>query len=330
MTSSRSNTWALVLAAGDGKRLESLITASGGPAVPKQYCSLRAGPSLLHDALMRARAITTPQRICVVVAEKHQCWWMPDLRLMARDNVVVQPENLGTGVGLLLPLLHILERDPRARIVILPSDHHVRSESTLERSLRAALDSIALGEGRTLLLGVTPEGPDAGLGYIVPGAGEDGVALPVRQFVEKPSTTQALALIEHGALWNTLIIAASIDGLLGLYEHRVPTVVAAMQRAVRHDQGAAVPGRATRALYASLQPLDFSKDILAGQESSLRVVCVPPCGWSDLGTPERVARALAQLSSERVPIGRSRRQPDLWRSALSLAEQHARYSDKAR
>ena len=200
MTGSISNTWALVLAAGDGKRLESLVMAFGGPAVPKQYCALRPGPSLLHDALMRARTVTTLQRICVVVAEKHRCWWTPELRLLPRDNVLVQPENLGTGVGILLPVLHILERDPCARIVILPSDHHVRSESTLVRSLRAALDNIALNGERTLLLGVTPEAPDPGLGYIVPGAAEDDVALPVRQFLEKPSTGHALALIEHGVV----------------------------------------------------------------------------------------------------------------------------------
>jgi len=107
---SRSSIWGLVLAAGDGKRLESLTTACGGTAIPKQYCSLRPGPSLLQDALRRALALTTPQRTCVVVAAKHRRWWTPQLRLLPWDNVIVQPDNLGTGIGMLLPLAHILDR----------------------------------------------------------------------------------------------------------------------------------------------------------------------------------------------------------------------------
>ena len=320
----RSNIWALVLAAGDGKRLEPLTSAYGGPAIPKQYCSLRPGPSLLHDALRRALAVTTHQRTCVVVAEKHRCWWAAQSRLLPPDNVIVQPENRATGVGILLPLLHILDRDARARIVILPSDHHVRVESCLVRSLRAALETIRLHEGRTLLLGVKPEEPDPELGYIVPGAANDPAALPVLQFIEKPSTTDALRLIERGALWNTFIIAGSIRGLLGLYERAVPELLTEMHRAVRRDREAASAGRSVTKLYARLRSVDFSHDILPGQESSIRVVRVPPCGWSDLGTPERVARTLAHPPTEKMPTGKRTRHLDAQVSPLSLAEQHAR------
>jgi mannose-1-phosphate guanylyltransferase len=320
----RSNIWALVLAAGDGKRLERLTGAYGGPAIPKQYCSLRPGPSLLHDALRRALAVTTHQRTCVVVAEKHRCWWEPQASLLPPDNVIVQPENRGTGVGILLPLLHIFDRDARARIVILPSDHHVGVEARLVRSLRAALETIRLQEGKTLLLGVTPEEPDPELGYIVPRAADNEVALPVLQFIEKPSTTDSLKLIERGALWNTFIIAASIGGLLGLYRRRVPELVTEMQRAVRRDCEAAGAGHAVTELYARLGPVDFSRDILPGQESSIRVVRVPPCGWSDLGTPERVARTLLHMPTDWMLTGTWTRHLDAQVSPLSLAEQHAR------
>jgi mannose-1-phosphate guanylyltransferase len=327
---SGSRVWGLILAAGDGKRLESLTTLPGGAAIPKQYCSLRAGPSLLQDALQRALAVATQQHTCVVVAEKHRRWWTPQLQLLPAANVIVQPENRGTAMGILLPLLHLLERDPGARLVILPADHHVRMESCLAHSMRAALEALPAKAGQTLLLGVTPEGPDPELGYIVPGsAGPAELALPVQQFVEKPSLKVARALIEHGALWNTFIVAASIGGLLRLYECRVPQIVAAMRQAVRRDRATAGAARAVAALYTGLQPMDFSRDVLPGQESSIRVVRVPPCGWSDLGTPERVARTL------RCGPGDDARTSPRWhaapgqRSQLSLAEQHARHATEA-
>ncbi len=317
-----SNTWALVLAAGDGKRLERLTTTHGGAPIPKQYCSLRPGPSLLHDALRRALAVTSPERTCIVVAEKHRCWWELQSSLLPSDNVIVQPENRGTGFGILLPLLHILDRDARARIVILPSDHHVRVEAYLVRSLRAALKTLQL-DGRPLLLGVTPEQPDPELGYIVPAAEADGAALPVLEFIEKPSTTDALKLIERGALWNTFIIAATIGGVLALYERRVPEAVTEMYRAVRRDREAG-GGRAITELYARLQAVDFSRDILSGQEASIGVVRVPPCGWSDLGTPEHVARTLAHMPTGERPTGTRTDHLMAEMSPLSLAEQHAR------
>jgi len=325
-----SSVWGLILAAGDGKRLESLTTPRGGAAIPKQYCSLRAGPSLLHDALQRVLAVATPQRTCVVVAAKHRCWWTPQLERLPAANIIVQPENRGTALGVLLPLLHLRERDPGAHLVILPADHHVRMESHLARSLRTALELLTAKPEQTLLLGVTPEGADPDLGYILPEAARSAeLALPVQQFVEKPPVKWAGELIERGALWNTFIIAASIPGLMQFFERRIPAIVAQMHAAVRRDAATAGAARAVAALYARLPTMDFSRDILPGQEASIRVVRVPACGWSDLGTPERVARTLTCPAGDEATSSSRRHAVAGERSHLSLAEQHARHAAEA-
>ena len=63
--------------------------------------------------------------------------------------------------------------------------------------------------------------------------------------------------------------------------------------------------QALEGLYEELKERDFSRDILEGQEQHLRVLAVPECGWSDLGTPERVAEALRTLAppSPTLPSG---------------------------
>src|SRR5262245_53150295 len=135
----RNETWAVVLAAGEGKRLWALTTDASGVAVPKQFCSLRDGPSLLHEALQRAEAVTHRERICAVVAQQHARWWHDQLEALPRSNLIVQPENRGTAIGILLALLHVIERDPYAVVVLLPSDQHVENEAVmcvaLERSV---------------------------------------------------------------------------------------------------------------------------------------------------------------------------------------------------
>src|SRR5262245_54650103 len=148
--------WALVLAAGDGTRLRELTTRDGH-ATPKQFCSLRGGGSLLSGALARAARCVPRKRILVVVAEEHRRFWEPELADLPADDVVVQPKNRGTAAGILLPLLTVLERDPEARLAILPSDHFVAREHVIAESLRLALASLEEGSGGMTLLGITPD-----------------------------------------------------------------------------------------------------------------------------------------------------------------------------
>lgn len=50
--------WVLVLAAGEGVRLRQLTRSADGASVPKQYCSLQGGASLLEETLRRAASVT--------------------------------------------------------------------------------------------------------------------------------------------------------------------------------------------------------------------------------------------------------------------------------
>lgn len=293
---SQRNPWTVILAAGDGNRLRSLTTTNG-VAVPKQYCSLRGGPSLLQEAMLRAERVSPPGRIGAVVAAQHRRWWSPALATMPAANITVQPENRGTAVGVLLPLLRIELRDPQSHVVLLPSDHHVRDEDVLARTLRRATRNLSQGGCAVTLLGIQPDDPDPELGYVLPAPG-DGPVRRVVRFVEKPDRTVASHLVAEGAVWNSFIVVASLAGLLDLYARRHPSLVAELRRAVQHD-AATGTAHETASLYRELPTLDFSRDVLQGQEERLGVVTVPNCGWSDLGTPHRVVTTLRRLDGSR-------------------------------
>jgi len=317
-----SNTWALVLAAGEGTRLRSLTTTNTGASVPKQFCSLRGGLSLFHEALQRAHSLATRSRTCAIVARQHWIWWQGLPRGLPISNVIVQPRNRGTANGILLPLLHIVERDPLAQILILPSDHHVREERVLQHSLECALQQLRRAPADIILLGFKPYEPDPDLGYILPIPDEDAETLQVRRFVEKPSSSEAEGIIELGGLWNAFIIAATAQSLLTLFRRQRAQLVDQMHAAVLQDLNEP-EANATEHLYQRLPTLDFSRDILEGQEQSLRVLTVPNCGWSDLGTPSRVEKVLRHS----VSISVAQMEHLDW-SYLSLAAQLARRGDK--
>jgi mannose-1-phosphate guanylyltransferase len=294
------NTWALVLAAGEGTRLRSLTTTASGLPIPKQFCSLRAGPSLLEEALQRGNAVAGRDRLCAIVALQHRRWWSSSLAELPSVNVIVQPENRGTANGILLPLLHIMERDPDANMVLLPSDHHVEDETMFAASLRESVEQLEQHPEDVIVLGIEPTVPDPELGYVVPRRpnrrGEKRGSDIVVCFIEKPSTAYARELIRHGSLWNTFILAVKARALLELFMGRAPDMVAEMRDAVRRDISHSADSLATLRLYARLPMLDFSRDIIEGQEAHLRVLHVPDCGWTNLGTPERVGRALLRVA----------------------------------
>jgi mannose-1-phosphate guanylyltransferase len=291
--------WALVLAGGEGSRLRALTTTASGIAIPKQFCSLGGDGSLLHDALRRARAVAGPERTCAIVSEHHRRWWQPLHLGIPSSNLISQPRNRGTATGILLPLLHIVHRDPDAMLLVLPSDHYVRNEEVLAGSLRSAMTQLERDPGHVILLGITPEEPDPELGYIVGDSVSDSGVRAVSEFVEKPSAATARALIARGGLWNSFIFAASGLALVRAFETRCPDLVGEMQHIVSSSDLTMRRARLAQ-LYDGLPALDFSRDILQRSPELLRVITVPPCGWNDLGTPRRVVETVSRF---RVPSG---------------------------
>lgn len=287
-SSAQGHIWAIVLAAGEGTRLSSLTRDASGNAVPKQFCSLHGGAALIEETLARAGAVVSKERITAVVSPVHERYWKPALRELQSENIIVQPLNRGTAVGILLPTLHILMRDPAARILILPSDHHVADEATLGKAMRLALEEVRHHPADAALLGIEADEPDPELGYIVPRVGSRTRLGHIHRFVEKPPIEEARRLCSEGALWNSFILAGRAQSLVELYLRRCPKAVQLLQAIELRDYAK------LSQVYRELPQIDFSRHIATGQESRLAVVAVPPCGWNDLGTPHRLAQTLAR------------------------------------
>lgn len=308
-------TWAIVLAGGSGTRLSCLTADADGDAVPKQFCSLDGGATLIEQTLERAATVVDRERVTAIVAPAHRRYWQATLKSLRSDNVVVQPRNRGTAIGILLPALRIAARDPYARILILPSDHYVADEPVLEHAMRCALEDIHRHPTGLALLGIEADEPDPELGYIV----SDSTAHPrlrrVHRFIEKPKIHEACRLVREGALWNSFILACRARSLIDLIFQRCPDVVQMFEAVGVHDEAR------LRELYHELPEVDFSRHVATGQEQRLAVMAVPRCGWSDLGTPHRLAQTLARWPRQRWRHAAARSStPDGW---INLAERLA-------
>jgi len=283
------HTWVVVLAAGDGKRLAGLTTDHRGRHVPKQFCSIHGGPSLFGLALARARALVPQDRVCAVVAKAHEHWWQPMAQEMQAGNLIVQPRNRGTGNGVLLALMHILKRDPQARLIFLPADHHVLAEEKLIQAMLSAMADMPARSREIFLLGIEPDDADPELGYIIPQKAAKHDAQGVRHFIEKPSRAVAGKLIEEGGLWNSGVFAVSGDRLLELFQERYPANVLGIKSALEKMADPISPSWTLSFLYERIAEVDFSHQILQFHVGDLRVVPVQHSGWTDLGSSQRVS-----------------------------------------
>ena len=189
----------------------------------------------------------------------------------------------------MLPLIWIVRHDRAATIVILPSDHFVESEETLDGALKQAVSTVTRSEAPVVLLGVEPEGPEEDYGWIVPCPGPESCPHRVASFREKPDTCTAASLLSQGALLNTFIIVANSRCLLALFKEKIPQLWGPFEQTLAGGRTGFRQRKDLADLYHSIPSLDFSKDLLEEATEDLWVYPVPSCGWTDLGTPQRLS-----------------------------------------
>ena len=310
--------WVVVLAGGEGRRLQSFTTQRDGVIVPKQFCHFRDDRSLLGATIERALRIAPPERVIVVVVEAHREWWKPEVAHLPAVNALSQSSNRGTAVAILHALAHIRRHDLSPRIVVMPSDHDFEDEVVLIRSLVRAVRTVEGYPDELVLLGMPPAYLDSDYGMIVPGARAEGGCRPVRAFIEKPTLTRAAELTRAGALWNSFIFACTAAALYDAFEVALPSLTRAYREGLVQAAGDA---RAMAATFEALPECDFSRDVLQRTAGRLRMIEVPACGWADLGTPARLAAWLQrhrEASFWREHAGPGRRGLDGMSGALEM------------
>jgi mannose-1-phosphate guanylyltransferase len=315
------NTWAVVLAGGEGTRVRSFLRQVCGGSGLKQFSTVIGNRSMLRCTLDRISRIIPPERVLIVVSAQHRAEAEEQLAHWPRPNVIYQPQNRDTAPGILLPLAHITNRDPAATVVVFPSDHFILKEDRFLEAVQKALEELAKNPGKMILLGMKPHrGEETEYGYIV-GTGKTRYeeVSRVAGFVEKPTLSRARELIQRGALWNTMVFAVRHDVLWEMVQRSSPTLYHAfrlIQMTLRNGSSS----RSLEHLYEVIPPVNFSTAICEPLAAKLCVLPVPDVGWSDWGTAASILRTLKKLGRNDGFSGRLEKLPHpVWQTQHSAA-----------
>ncbi len=286
-----SNPIALLLAGGDGVRLRELTRRIAGAPIPKQYCRLLNGASLLEASISRALLLFPPDRIHVILNHDHLDLARDQVKALPVSNLLVQPMNRDTGPGITYALLHLARSCNDATVAVFPTDHYIDNGRAFVAHVMRAMVSVQLHPEKILILGVAPDRPDTGYGYIMPSRSltPSGTSYHVESFMEKPSLAEAQEIISRGGMWNTFVMVFRLSRMLELLHALVPEDVVMLCRMLEKPSGA-VDG------YHEIRPWNFSTQILARIPQHLIVLKVTNVSWSDWGTPESIERTYEELN----------------------------------
>ncbi len=277
--------YALVLSGGAGTRLWPRSRRKK----PKQFLDLTGEQTMLQDTVARVSEIIPLERIFVAAPPEHRALIHEQLPELRSDHVVVEPYPRGNAAAIGLAMAALQAFDPEAVVAVLPSDHVITKKQAFRDVLIAA--TAAAEAGYLVTLGIQPERPDTGFGYI-----EAGEVIPVdakipvrrvKRFIEKPKREAAERMLaEGGHFWNAGMFVWRVSEILAAYREHLPRTAAAIGAL-----GAAVGTPRYESVLAEVWEETDRTTIDYGIAEKAGNVAVVPAdiGWHDVGDWARLS-----------------------------------------
>jgi len=285
--------YVLVLSGGAGTRLWPLSRRDR----PKQFLQLLGERSLLQDTVDRVSEFVPRERIFVVAPPEHRALIHEQLPELPSDHLVVEPYPRGNAAAVGLAMAALAAFDPDAVVAVLPSDHVVGDRAQFRKVLIAA--TAAAERGHLVTLGITPERPDTGFGYIE-AADKLDIEAPVevravKRFVEKPKREAAERMVAAGGhYWNAGMFVWRVEEILRAYEKHLPKTAAAIA-ALRDAIGTP---RYESVLAEVWEETDRTTLDYGIAEKADNVAVVPAdIGWQDVGSWARLAEIVSKADN---------------------------------
>jgi mannose-1-phosphate guanylyltransferase len=275
------NYYAVIMAGGGGTRLWPLSRRSH----PKQLLTIFGNQSLYQMAVARLTGLIENQKILVVTTRDQYEVLLPSTPQLLPSQFLLEPEPRGTAsvIGLAATVLSL--DDPHTVMAVLTSDHLIQNVTLFQSLMRNAYE--VAQTGMLVTLGIKPEYPSTGYGYIEVGEKIDSTdqtpARKVIRFVEKPDTRTAESMLATGKfLWNSGMFFWRVDAILREFEVQMPALYEALME-IKAAWSTSDQDATLQRIWPTIQPETIDYGIME-KASQLAVIPAEGLGWNDVGS----------------------------------------------
>lgn len=278
----RNSNHLVIMAGGVGSRFWPMSTAER----PKQFIDvLGTGKTLLQLTVERFGRLIEPEKIWVVTNRAYLDIVHEQLPDMPVGNILCEPCRRNTAPCIAYVSWRIKAHDPKANIVVTPSDHVVMDTPEFQRVIADALDFTADSDA-IVTLGMKPNRPETGYGYIQADLSTPSLRnkelYRVDSFREKPDLETALKYIQkNNYFWNAGIFIWNVSTIVNAFRIYQPSMARLFE--------SMLPFYGTDKEQAEIDRRfpeceNISVDYAIMEKAEEIFVCPADFGWSDLGT----------------------------------------------
>jgi len=277
-----NNTHLVIMAGGVGSRFWPMST----PDYPKQFIDvLGCGRTLLQLTMDRFEGICLPGNVWVVTSDKYAEEVKRQLPQLDDDHILREPCRRNTAPCIAYVSWKIKSRDPHANMVVTPSDHVVMNVKEFLRVINSALKFTDKSDA-ILTLGMTPNRPETGYGYI-----EADLSYPstnnkeiyrVDSFKEKPNLATAERYLKKNSyFWNSGIFVWNVNTVVNALRVYQPSISKVFERMLPYY----FTDKEQEMINEQFPTCESISIDYAIMEKADEIFVFPASfGWSDLGT----------------------------------------------
>lgn len=277
-----NNNYCVIMAGGVGSRFWPMSRT----AHPKQFIDiLGTGHTLLQQTYNRFLKICPPKNIMVVTHETYLDLVKEQLPDLKEENILLEPARKNTAPCIAYACYKIAKQNPKANVVVAPSDHLITKEHTFTRAVKSCFQK-AKEQDVLITIGIKPTRPDTGYGYIQftePDSVEkDKRIKKVKTFTEKPDLEMAKFFLQSGDfLWNAGIFIWNVRTIIKAFESYLPDMDAIFKEGIPY-YNTPQENEFIRNVYANCKNISIDYGIMEKADNVF--VRSSIIGWSDLGT----------------------------------------------
>lgn len=294
---------ALIMAGGKGTRFWPLSTEEK----PKQFLKLIGKETMIQMTVNRVKPIIPIERIFVCTAAQYVDLVKEQLPELPEKNIIIEPEGRNTTPCIALSAFVIKRYYEDANMIVLPSDHLIKEEDEFRNIVEKANNFLENNEGAIITLGMKPDRPETGYGYIKytndSEVNDEFNIFKVDKFVEKPNEEKAKKYLEDGSyLWNGGMFLWKASNILNeikkyspeTYEaiHEIESVKEQLLQTLINNK------------YHETEAISIDYAVL---EKSKNIYVVPSeIGWDDIGTWKAVERYKEKDINDNILYGNAK------------------------